>query len=211
MTDNKKQKFVEIDAERINIVDKNGNLRMALFNSENMPDPLMNGKAFPNIRQGIPGSGIAFYNNEGDECGGLVFGTTKDENGNYVSSISLTFDQYKQDQVLQLSYYEKNGLRNYGFSIYDRPSKPLSETIEKYLEIQSSMKEGQEKQETISKLFEGHNQRAFLGKSQNGEVSVRLMDSKGKERIRMVIDVNDVPRMEFLNENGEVVYKLPPE
>ncbi|MGE8205552.1 hypothetical protein ACQKP0_13410 [Heyndrickxia sp. NPDC080065] len=42
-------------------------------------------------------------------------------------------------------------------------------------------------------------------------MSVQLSDSKGKPRIQMVIDENDVPRMEFLDGDGNVVYKLPPE
>ncbi len=211
MAEQKKQKFVEIDVERVNIMDKDGNVKMVLFNSEQVPDIVLDGKAYSGLRKGIQSSGIMFYNDEGDECGGLGFGSTVDQYGNYVSSASLTFDQYKQDQVVQMHYYGKNGSNYYGFSVYDRPNQPLSETIERLQSIQHHMEEGQEKQEAISRLFEGHCPRAFMGKSQNGEVSVRLMDSKGSERIRMVIDANDVPRLEFLNENGEVVYKLPPD
>lgn len=33
----------------------------------------------------------------------------------------------------------------------------------------------------------------------------------GRPRIRMRVDQDDVPRLEFLNENGEVVYSLPPQ
>lgn len=176
MSEEKSGKFIEIDVERINIVDKNGNLRMALFNSERIPEIMIDGE-IQGRRDGVPGSGILFYNNEGDECGGLLFGSTKDEDGNNVSGGSITFDAYKDDQVLQMNFWETNGSRNYGYSIYDRPS-------------------GKE--------------RAYMGRTQNGEVAVRLFDSKEKERIRMVIDANDVPRMEFLNENGEVIYSLPP-
>lgn len=43
-----------------------------------------------------------------------------------------------------------------------------------------------------------------------GSVGVKLSDSKGQERIRLVVDADDVPRMEFLNEKGEVIYSLPP-
>lgn len=178
MGEYKRQKFVELDAEQINIVDKNGNLRMALFNSERLPDVKVEGQPTGASRNGIPTSGIMFYNNEGDECGGLTFGSTKDKEGNVVQCGSITFDAYKDDQVMQMNYWETKGLRNYGYAIYDRPS-------------------GKE--------------RAYMGRSQNGEVAVRLFDSKENERIRMVIDANDVPRMEFLNEKGEVVYKLPPE
>ena len=48
-----------------------------------------------------------------------------------------------------------------------------------------------------------------MGKTPDGDVSMKLMDSKGKDRIRMVIDENDEPKMEFLNEHGEVIYRLP--
>lgn len=48
-------------------------------------------------------------------------------------------------------------------------------------------------------------------KERNGDVSVKLMDSKGHPRIRLVVDKNDVPKMQFLNEEGEVTYQLPPE
>jgi hypothetical protein len=32
-----------------------------------------------------------------------------------------------------------------------------------------------------------------------------------EQQIRMAVDENDVPRMEFLNEKGEITYSLPPE
>jgi phosphatidylserine decarboxylase len=67
------------------------------------------------------------------------------------------------------------------------------------------------KNEKYRKLFKGNARRAFMGKDQQGNFSVKLMDSKGKERIRMVVDENDEPRMKFINEKGEVIYKLPPE
>ncbi|MGE6363649.1 hypothetical protein ACQKD9_07370 [Bacillus paramycoides] len=35
--------------------------------------------------------------------------------------------------------------------------------------------------------------------------------SKGKERIRMIVDENDIPRMKFLDAEGKVIYTLPPE
>ncbi|NHM30848.1 hypothetical protein [Neobacillus terrae] len=121
-----------------------------------------------------------FYNGEGDECGGLIFGSWKDEKGNYESTASLTFDQYKQDQVVQMSYTENNGERDYGFSIYDRPAKPLPEIIEKDKELQESSLSREEKDLELDKLWEGNTSRAFMGKNQNGEVIVQLSDSKGK-------------------------------
>ena len=67
----------------------------------------------------------------------------------------------------------------------------------------------EEKEAAYKALYKGNAPRAFMGKTQNGDVSMKLMDSKGKDRIRMVIDENDEPRMEFLDAHGEVTYKLP--
>jgi hypothetical protein len=206
----KKQKFINVDVEKLNIVDKEGNVKLSLFNSDNIPPAIMDGEdILPGHRQDDNTSGIMFYNGEGDECGGLIFGSKKKENGEYESGLSLTFDQYKQDQVVQMLVSENNGQRNYGFNIYDRPNKPITDLIEESQKVQK-MEDGPEKQKALKELFDGNHQRIFMGKSQNGDVSVRLSDSKGKERIRMVIDIDDVPRMEFLNGLGEVIYRLPP-
>ncbi|MEH7452179.1 hypothetical protein [Gottfriedia acidiceleris] len=45
-----------------------------------------------------------------------------------------------------------------------------------------------------------------MGKNSIGEITVQLSDSKGKPRIRMVVDENDIPRMEFLDGDGKVTH-----
>lgn len=194
--DAKKQRIKSIDVENLNIVDTEGNIKMTLFGRGNVPAAIMNEKdILPGHRQDDPISGIMFYNGEGDECGGLIFGSEKKDNGEYNSALSLTFDQYKQDQIVQVVVDDNNGEQAYGFYIFDRPDIPLPEIIEQSMSGQN--------------IDNGH-QRIFMGKNRNGDVSVRLSDSNGKERIRMVIDSNDIPRMEFLDEKGSVIYSLPP-
>lgn len=212
MEEHMKQKYVSLDVERLNIVDSKGNVKMTLFNNENIPPALMDSEdILPGHRQDDPISGLMFYNNEGDECGGLIFGSSKDEEGNYESSASLTFDQYKQDQVVQMHYMDNNGEKQYGFSVYDRPEEPLTHLITRTQEIQNSNLSSEKKNSLIDEVWEGNTQRAYMGKNSKGEVAVKLMDSKGHERIRMVVDENDVPKLEFLDGEGNVVYKLPPE
>lgn len=204
--------FKSIDVQNLNIVDKDGTVRMRLFNNDHIPSVLMNGEdVLPGHRQKDPIAGLMFYNAEGDECGGLIFGNEKDENGNVKAGASLTFDQYKQDQVVQMHYNDENGQRNYGFSVYDRPETPLPDLLEQHNEILKSDLTKEERDLELNKVWEGNTLRAFMGKSSKGEVSVQLSDSKGKPRIRMVVDENDVPRMEFLDGEGNVTYKLPPE
>src|SRR6267378_6857837 len=71
-----KQKFDELTVERLNVVEKNGQLRAVIANTDRMPDPTVGGKSFKTER--VPG--MIFYNGIGDECGGLVFGAATGEN-----------------------------------------------------------------------------------------------------------------------------------
>ncbi|WP_088014709.1 hypothetical protein [Gottfriedia acidiceleris] len=204
--------FKSINVENINIVDKDGTVRMRIFNNDNIPPAIMDGKDFlPGHRQKDPIAGLMFYNGEGDECGGLIYGSKKDDLGKYESYASLTFDQYKQDQVVQMHYTDENGQRNYGISIYDRPNTPLPDLVERTHKIQNAELADKEINKELENIWEGNTPRAFMGKNSNGEVTVQLSDRKGKPRIRMVVDENDIPRMEFLDGEGKVTYKIPPE
>lgn len=172
---NDNDKTVQLDAERINIIDRDGNLRMTLSNSELTPDIVTNGKKFK--RSGLLASGLIFYNNEGDECGGLLYGSMRHPQG--VEQFgSFTFDAVNGDQVVKTYFHENYlGDKMYGNILIDQP---------------------------------GHVKRAYTERYQDGSVAMGLCDSKGRDRIRMSIDADDVPRLEFLDENGEVIYKLPP-
>src|SRR6266568_5008841 len=68
----KKQKFEEIDVERINIVEKDGKLRMVISNEERQHPGIIDGKTLPR-KEGRP-AGMLFFNDKGDEMGGLTFG-----------------------------------------------------------------------------------------------------------------------------------------
>ncbi|MET3683228.1 hypothetical protein ABID56_001319 [Alkalibacillus flavidus] len=207
-----KKRFEELNVEKLNIVNHNNDIKMTLFNQDQIPPILMNGEdVLPGHRQDEPISGIMFYNGKGDECGGLVYGSEEDEDGNVYADASLTFDEYEQDQVVQMHFTEHKGETHYGFSIYDRPDQPLTEILEEDKKIRESNLTDEEKNQKLNELFQGNATRAFMGKDANGDVSVRLHDSKGQPRIRMVVDADDVPRMEFLNEAGEVTYSLPPQ
>lgn len=208
MTDLKTDRTKTLELEKLNIVDKNGTVRLSLFNNENIPPAIMDGKdILPGHRQNDPIAGLLFYNKEGDECGGLIYGNEVDENGKMTAGASLTFDQYKQDQVVQMKYSEDE----YGFYLYDRPSTPLSQILEKHEEVENSNLSTEMKEQEINELWKGNVTRGYMGKDPNREVAVKLMDSKGNDRIRMVIDEFDVPRMEFLDGDGKVIYKLPPD
>ena len=68
---NGRRKFEEIDVERVNFVEKNGQVKMVIANKARLPGPgnIVSGKL--GQREGLKGPGILFYNEKGDECGGL--------------------------------------------------------------------------------------------------------------------------------------------
>src|SRR5699024_5582278 len=162
---------------------------MTLFNQENIPPVILDGKdVLPGHRQCDPISGLMFYNGKGEESGGLIYGSEEDEDGNVTAGASLTFDQYNQDQIIQMHYSKENDEQLYGFSIYDQPNENLADMIEKDKQIRESDLNEASKQEELAKLYQDSVPRAFMGKGVKGDVSLKLMDSNGKQRIRMIVD-----------------------
>lgn len=212
MNTNETNSFEEINVKRINIVDEDGTIRMALTNKKRFPAPLeVDGKEVP--RDMNPSAGIVFYNDEGFECGALSFSSQKREDANTKQQILFSLDPYLQNDVIDLGMYEENGERSCTLVFSDRPKKSIMEFIKDHKEMVFS-KDSPKRREYIKNLYEqgelGY-ERMILEKSMSGEVSVKLADSKGRERIRIAIDENDVPIFEFLNEVGEVIYSLPPQ
>ncbi len=107
----------EIDVERINIVEKDGTLKMVISNATRQHPGLIDGKSVP-ARQRP--AGIIFFNDVGDECGGLVY-----EGAQKAANLTFSVDQYKNDQVMQLQYDEgltgPHRSRAYGLRLWDRP------------------------------------------------------------------------------------------
>src|SRR6266436_8974364 len=208
--DQTKQKIDEITVERLNVVEKNGQLVAVIANSDRMPDPTVGGKTFKTERP----PGMIFYNGIGDECGGLVFGAATGENARagdkYGANGGFTLDQYKQSQAIGLIYNDHSGSREVGLKVWDRPETSQSEFIEKGGVI-SKMPEGPEKQAARKSLRESgfSPTRVFVGKSKEREAKVTLYDAKGNARINMIVDAAGLPRLDFLDEKGKVTYSLP--
>ena len=93
-------KFEEIDVERINIVEKDGQLKMVISNKARQHPGIVNGKV---IKRDYPRPpGLIFFNQLGDEMGGLVYG----ENGPKGHFGSLTWDKVKGDQTIGFRHME---------------------------------------------------------------------------------------------------------
>lgn len=200
-----REKFTEIDVERLNVREKNGQLLMTIANKDRMPDPIVNGKTWKTERP----AGMLFYNGLGDENGGLIFGAVEG-NGKYGAFQGLTFDKFKQTQTMALIYNDHSGKYRAGLQIWDRPEVPLSSAIIRQEEIEK-MPDGEEKTAALKKLKEDNFSatRVYVGKNADKESEVTLYDAKGKARIKMSVSAEGTPKLDFLDADGKVTYSLP--
>ena len=201
------EKFDEITVERINIVEPDGKLKMVISNSTRQHPGMFDGEILME-RERPPG--IIFFNEEQDEVGGLVYSGNEEDGAGMV----LSFDQYKNDQVMQMQYRKtKEGRQRYGLNIWDR-SHTISLPV-LISAIDSLKKEGvSSNREMMDKLNEMNNgkpvsaQRLFTGKNYDEQVGLFIKDEFGNNRIKIFIDENNDPKFEILDKDGKIIKEL---
>jgi hypothetical protein len=201
----KKQKFEEIDVERINVIEKDGKLKLVISNSQRQHPGSVDGKMIP--REGSRSAGMLFFNDRGDEVGGLIFSgdTGKDRYG------SLTFDKFRGDQTIALQHLENNegnyfaGLKFNDENITTPERSAKVDAIKKLPDEaarNAAYKEMQDKGEFLVN-------RLAIGRGRNKSAFISLSDAKGRERIQISVTADGTPRINFLDEKGKVTYRLP--
>lgn len=196
-------KFDELNVERINVVEPDGKVKLVITNAARQPAPKAAGET---VTRDAKTPGMLFYNQEGDEVGGLVFSGEK-RGGKVNASASLTFDQYQQDQTLQLLYNDENDWRMVGMRIKDRPDIPISEHGRR-LAAAAKLPEGPQRDQALAPLLAPD--RVFIGKS-GPNAALWLFDTSGKPRLKLGVGKDGEPRVQFLDAAGKVTYKLPPD
>ncbi len=203
---NKNPKFEEIDVERINIVEKDGKLKMVIANKERQHPGIVDGKLFSE-RKGKRAAGMIFFSEKGDEIGGLIFDGNKDK-GQFGS---LTFDKFRGDQTIQFIHSEnKDGNYFAGLRMNDQ-NMPLTDLIAKRDEInklptKEARNKAWKKMRENGKAFVN---RLFIGKAWNKKSLIQMSDAKGNMRLELSVEPTGNPKLNFLDENGKVIYSLP--
>ncbi len=199
-------RFEEIDVERINIVEADGQLRMVISNQERQHPGIVNGKVIE--RSGPRPPGMIFFNHLGDEMGGLVFG----ENGGNGHFGSLTFDKVRNDQTIGFRYLESdNGTYTTGLELWQQPNLPSDVVNAKY-EAANRIADETAKKAAIQAMIDNNElttRRLFFGKVRDNTVLMMMYDIKGKPCIRMMVPADGTPKLDFLDETGKVIYSLP--
>ena len=201
----KKTSFDEIDVKRINLIEPDGTLRLVMADRARFPGLIVKGKEYPHDRQT---AGMLFFDDEGTENGGLIFGGMKDKGGKIQSWGHLSFDQYLGDQVVVLDAEEAEGQRHSGIQFVDEPDIPMTQVTDA-LQLPSEQRRAK-----LHELFAGKNKpqpRLYLGRRIDRSAVLELKDTQGRDRIRMVVAADGTPSLQFLDEQGNVIREFPKE
>jgi hypothetical protein len=200
---NRKTTFEEIDVERLNIVESNGRIRLVIANKERLPGPIIGGKTYERV--GLKSPGILFYNDKGDESGGLRTASSETQ-GKYVAGAGLAFDKYNGDEVVSIRYNDENGNRTVGLRFLDQPDAPPAEQKRNFDEARK-LPPGPERDALRRQAVA--NQRVLVGTSADKAATVALFDGNSRPRIRLSVTVEGEAKLEFLDVDGKVVQALP--
>lgn len=194
----------EITTERLNIVGKNGNKYVVLSNPEKQALATINGNPVNPEKTERNIAGLLFFNEDGDEIGGLVYGIDSTD-----SYQLLTFDQRKTDQIMALrkDEYLEDGewKKQYGLLLQERSEKQsdvIVSTLNSIRNIEDSLAREKAYEDFFSDPENLAPQRLFIGRTYSEKVGLFLMDKNNNPRLQIYLDENGEPHIEQFDENG---------
>ncbi len=198
--------FDRIRVHRIDVVEPDGSPRLIISDRTEYPGSFFHGHEIgrPDRKDS---AGMLFINDEGTEDGGLIYGAAS-QDGKHSSFSHLSFDQYDQDQTLVLgTSLSPDGVRNAGITLNDAPDQPITPDLYREAERIKSMPHGQERKtawDSFMKKYPALRERASLQRADDGSVGLALRDKDGRLRLRIVVENNGDPAIQFLDTNGRV-------
>lgn len=210
-----RQTFRIVEAGRINIREANGILKAALSNSAGFNE------GYRETHGGVRFSGLMFYNEEGQETGGLVYSGKENKDG-HDADVTLTFDQFRQDQNVYLHHEESKdakGLRiEDGLTINSRPDwTKVKEEYGIYDQLQKLPEEQREEFRLRSlqtgkistrRLFFGV-QRGIKENQPYDDAGVFIKNKWGRNAIKLYVDDKNQPHFEVYDQLGNtLLYEL---
>ncbi|HEV2752187.1 MAG TPA: hypothetical protein VGV12_16810 [Gemmatimonadales bacterium] len=200
--------FQEIDVERINIVEPDGMLRLTISDAARSPGWVFHGKPYP----GRPkGAGMIFFNDEGEEDGGIGFGG-RTVDGKVSAYGGIAFDRYQQDEAVTMSYEEGEGRRQHGLTVTDRADMPITTMLAKRDSLRA-LPEGPARDSAMRTFMENHGEpiaarRLFAGRDRSRSAVVRLSDPMGRPRLVLMVDSTGAASIQFLDTAGHATRSI---
>ena len=207
-----KMTIEELDVQRINLREPDGTLRLIISDKSKAPGIVIKGKEYSHPDRET--AGMIFYNDEGTENGGLIFGGDRSKDGTKRSYGHLSFDAYEQDQTMALDSDQGGGDRHTRLQITDYPDYSIVDL----LNLMTSVKQlsAEQQKEKINAFLVEHGRpttRLVLGRglgkdSGDNSVMLGLNDVQGRPRIVMKVATDGTPSLQMFDSSGNVVGNL---
>jgi hypothetical protein len=199
----------QLDVQRINLREPDGTLRLVISNADKSPGIIFKGKEYPHPNR--KNAGMLFYNDEGTENGGLIFGGEKTVDGTKRSNGHLSFDAYEQDQTMALESDQDGANRYTKLMFKDYPDYSIFDEMRLIDSIKNLPQDQQ--QARIKAFFDQHGgptTRMVLGRDRDNSVQLALNDMQGHQRIVMRVAPDGTPSLQMLDSAGKVMSELVP-
>lgn len=204
------KKLDELTVGRLNVAEPDGTLRMIISSRARFPGAFSHGKEIPRPdRRDV--AGILFVDDEGTENGGLVQNGMLDASGKVQAGLSLTFDRFRQDQMVQLALDENNDGTSAGMIVNDRPSYKTFSIDDLVQLMDQAQRLSPAERNTVVQHHRalGHlgNRRGYFG-TKSGSAQLVLSDPQGRPRLRLTVSDHGEPSIELLDETGHTVRSM---
>ncbi len=201
-----------LTVERINIVDSTGHLALVLSNGARLPGATFAGREYPQSFVGRGRSaGMIFFNEVGDEVGGLIYEGAPMDSG-YRAFGHLSFDQWRQNQVVAVQYQDDGRSRSAGVRVWDRPpNAPLEDQFSLAARMQAASgatRDSLNQERLRVRARVAGAPRLFLG-SEDRVAKLELRDVAGRVRAQLFVDATGVARLAFLDSLGRTTAEYP--
>jgi len=198
-------RFEEIDVERMNVVEKDGSVRLVVSNKARFPGLMIKGEEHPYPR-GV--AGIVFIDDTGTEFGALTTHTRRAEQ-DFGAYSGLQFG-IAQGQTVGMLYDDDAGQREAGLFIKGPSPEATAQLLERGRTVQQ-MPEGPARVRAMAELRRTDGpSRISVARMKDESAAVVLSDPAGNPRLRLVVDATGAPRLDFLDAVGGVTRSLQP-
>ena len=168
-----------LTVQRINVVDRDGKMRLIIANSARMPGAIRNGKTYP--RSIDNAAGLIFLDTRGEETGGIATARLR---GTDVTGFIFDCTYQGTDCIRMWKEESIDGARlRESFDIFER--RPYTGRVESSQGVQ----------------------RITLA-NENQNAQLEISDPQGHPRIRIGVDRAGEPSIVMLSPDGKEVYRL---
>lgn len=199
----------ELTVQRINVVEPDGTVRLVLSGQARSPGGQVDGVTVH--RDGQRPAGVIFFNDEGSECGGLIFGGGENSDGSRDHTVHLSFDRFRNDQALTLTCHDEGPRWTAGLRVQDRPASSLGPLI-RQMKAAEDMPAGPARDraiESVTDQAEPAPLRVFAGRDNEGTAMLVLHDGEQRPRIRLAVSLDGEASLDFLDADGEPISSYP--